>query len=106
MVSESVRPCGVAHQLGKTFYMAVQGGGMIADAARAVGKHAERISPSRRRFDLFTLCKVGSVCAVKRYRIRFLRDTRISLIRRLICSVPLFGHLERHQKCDFITPPS
>ena len=55
---DSVRPGSAGRQLGKTFYMAVQGGGMMADAARAVGKHPLPISPSRSWFALLTLCKV------------------------------------------------
>ena len=57
MTSESVRPGGVARQLGKTFYVAVQGREVMAEAVRAVGKHPLPISPSRFWFALFTLCQ-------------------------------------------------
>ena len=46
-------------QLGKTFYMAEQGGEVAADAARADGKHPLSISPCREWFALLILCEVG-----------------------------------------------
>ena len=57
MSPESVSPDGAARQLGKTCRMAVRGGKMMADAARAAGKHPLPISPSREWFALFKLCK-------------------------------------------------
>ena len=57
MAPDSVRPCGVGHWLGKTFYMAEQGGGVVDVAAQAVGKHPLPIPSSREWFALFILCK-------------------------------------------------
>ena len=58
MTPESVRPSSAGRQLGKTFYVAVQGREVTAEVGRAVGKHAERNSPSREWFALYSLCKV------------------------------------------------
>ena len=58
---ESVRPGGAPRHLGKTFYMAVLGGGWMDVAAGAVGKHAQQISTRGIRFALFVLCKAGAV---------------------------------------------
>ena len=55
--AESVRPGGAGRQLGKTRSHVVQGREMMADAARAVGKHTERIPPCRDWFALFILCQ-------------------------------------------------
>ena len=55
---ESVRPAVPGRQLGKTFYMPVRGGEVVADAALAVGKHPLPNSPCREWFALFTLCRV------------------------------------------------
>ena len=57
MAPDSVSPRDARRQLGKTFYMAVQGGEVTASAAHAVGKHPGRISPSRYWFALLTLCQ-------------------------------------------------
>ena len=57
---------GAARQLGKTFYMAVQGGEVTAEAARAVGKHPLPISPSRDWFALFQLCQPGRIGETER----------------------------------------
>ena len=66
MTPNSVSPRDARRRLGKTFYMPVQGREVTVDAARAVGKHPEPISPSRDRFALFGLCKVGSDLALER----------------------------------------
>ena len=57
MTSDSVTPAATGRPLGKTNLMAVQGGEVTADAARADCKHPERISPSRDWFALFGLCQ-------------------------------------------------
>ena len=57
--SDSVRPGGAARRLGKTYRMAVQGGGEVDVAARAVGKHPLPIPPSLDWFALFRLCQLG-----------------------------------------------
>ena len=59
MSPDSVSPRDARRQLGKTFYKAVRGGEVAADAARTVGKHPERNSPYREWFALYSLCKVG-----------------------------------------------
>ena len=59
MAPDSVRPRHARRHLGKTFYMAVQGGEVTADAAGAVGEHPERNSTARFSFALFILCKAG-----------------------------------------------
>ena len=56
---DSVSPRDAGRRLGKTSLMPVQGRAMTAEAARAVVKHPLPISPSRIRFALFGLCKVG-----------------------------------------------
>ena len=57
MTSDSVRLASAGSQLGKTCQIAVRGGGVVNVAAQAVVQHTLPISPSRRRFALFTLCK-------------------------------------------------
>ena len=59
MAPDSVRPGGAVRWLGKTNLMAVQGGEVTADVARALVKHPLPISPSRIRFALFRLCQAG-----------------------------------------------
>ena len=56
---DSVRPRHARHHLGKTYHMGVRGGQVMADASLSVGKHTERISPSRVWFALFPLCQPG-----------------------------------------------
>ena len=46
---------------GKDLPKAVRGREVTADAARAVGKHPQPISPSCSRFALFGLCQPGRV---------------------------------------------
>ena len=55
---DSVRPRHARRHLGKTFYIAVQGGEVTASVACAVAKHTLRISPSREWFALLTLCQL------------------------------------------------
>ena len=59
------QPASAGRQLGKTFYMPVQGREVTAEAARAVGKHPLRIPPSREWFALFTLCQLESDLAFR-----------------------------------------
>ena len=61
MTSNSVRLTGAPRHLGKTSLMPVQCGTEADTAARIVGKHAERKSPSREWFALLILCKVDRV---------------------------------------------
>ena len=58
---DSVSPRDDRSQLGKTRSLAAQGGEVTVDAARVVSNHSQLISPSRPRFALDTLCKVGPV---------------------------------------------
>ena len=65
MTSDSVRPGGGGRRLGKTFYMAVLGGGWMDVAAGAVGKHPLPIPSSLEWFVLFMLCQPGRVGEVE-----------------------------------------
>ena len=58
---EFVRPSSADRQLGKTCRLALQGGEVAPNAARAVAKHPLPISPCREWFALFGLCKVDRV---------------------------------------------
>ena len=61
MAMESVRPAGAGLWLEKTRSEAVLGREALTPAVRSVVKRPLPISPSRPRFALETLCKVGSV---------------------------------------------
>ena len=49
MTPESVRPSSAGRQLGKTFYMPVQGGEVTVTVVRAVGNHPLPISSCQRK---------------------------------------------------------
>ena len=58
---ESVRPADAVQWLGKTRSLAVRGGEVAAEAARAVGKHPLPIPPSGIWFALEWLCQFATV---------------------------------------------
>ena len=55
---DSVSPWDARRRMGKTNALAVRGGEVTAGVASAVGKHPLPISQSRRRFALYSLCRV------------------------------------------------